>query len=166
MHLAGSAWQPALLRQRATQPGLDLGVCTAQLVSGPLGQGIVNGWIQPEQSALALDYRVTVPAVTGSSAEYCCRSAVVGAASSTVKRFRRSARPAGFEPATRCLEGSCSVRLSYGRPNVIVHGEDHTTATRRSQCVAPARPLPRPGISRRPEATPQLPERTRTRRQP
>ena len=25
------------------------------------------------------------------------------------------ARPAGFEPATRCLEGSCSVRLSYGR---------------------------------------------------
>src|SRR6266702_3355039 len=27
----------------------------------------------------------------------------------------RFARPAGFEPATRCLEGSCSVRLSYGR---------------------------------------------------
>jgi hypothetical protein len=51
---------------------------------------IVNGWIQPEQCALALDHRVTVPAVTGSSAEYCCRSAVVGAASSTVKRFRRS----------------------------------------------------------------------------
>ena len=47
----------------------------------------------------------------------------------------RFARPAGFEPATRCLEGSCSVRLSYGRPNVIVHGQDHVTATRRSQCV-------------------------------
>src|SRR5712691_4908500 len=45
------------------------------------------------------------------------------------------ARPAGFEPATRCLEGSCSVRLSYGRPNVIVHGQDHMKATRRSQCV-------------------------------
>src|SRR5690242_18007563 len=45
------------------------------------------------------------------------------------------ARPAGFEPATRCLEGSCSVRLSYGRSNVIVYGEDHATATRRSQCV-------------------------------
>src|SRR6266568_1158278 len=44
-------------------------------------------------------------------------------------------RPAGFEPATRCLEGSCSVRLSYGRPNVIVHGQDHMKATRRSQCV-------------------------------
>jgi hypothetical protein len=26
------------------------------------------------------------------------------------------ARPAGLEPATRCLEGSCSIRLSYGRP--------------------------------------------------
>src|SRR5690242_19639499 len=49
------------------------------------------------------------------------------------------ARPAGFEPATRCLEGSCSVRLSYGRSNVIVHGEDHVTATRRSQCVGPGR---------------------------
>jgi hypothetical protein len=49
VHLAGSAWQPPLLRQRATQQGLDLGVCAAQLVSGPLGQDIVNGWIQPEQ---------------------------------------------------------------------------------------------------------------------
>ena len=25
------------------------------------------------------------------------------------------ARPAGFEPATLCLEGRCSIRLSYGR---------------------------------------------------
>ena len=47
------------------------------------------------------------------------------------QRLARSylARPAGFEPATRCLEGSCSVRLSYGRSNVIVHGEDHVMAT-------------------------------------
>ncbi len=28
-------------------------------------------------------------------------------------------RPAGFEPATRCLEGSCSVRLSYGRLEIL-----------------------------------------------
>ena len=39
------------------------------------------------------------------------------------------ARPAGFEPATRCLEGSCSVRLSYGRPQTIVPGKSHTKAT-------------------------------------
>ena len=39
------------------------------------------------------------------------------------------ARPAGFEPATRCLEGSCSVRLSYGRPQTIVPGKSHTSAT-------------------------------------
>ena len=33
------------------------------------------------------------------------------------KRVRkRVARPAGFEPATTCLEGRCSVQLSYGRP--------------------------------------------------
>ena len=25
------------------------------------------------------------------------------------------ARPAGFEPTTHCLEGSCSIHLSYGR---------------------------------------------------
>jgi hypothetical protein len=52
----------------------------------------------------------------------------------------RSVRPAGFEPATRCLEGSCSVRLSYGRPKVIVHAKDHATATRGSQCVTPSKP--------------------------
>src|SRR5215472_9926530 len=52
------------------------------------------------------------------------------------------ARPAGFEPATRCLEGSCSVRLSYGRSNVIVYGEDHATATRRSQCVSALKAAP------------------------
>ncbi len=25
------------------------------------------------------------------------------------------ARPAGIEPTTHCLEGSCSIQLSYGR---------------------------------------------------
>jgi hypothetical protein len=49
----------------------------------------------------------------------------------------RFARPAGFEPATGCLEGSCSVRLSYGRSEIIVAGEYHASATCRSQCVAP-----------------------------
>ena len=49
----------------------------------------------------------------------------------------RFARPAGFEPATRCLEGSCSVRLSYGRSEIIVPGEYHASATYGSQCVAP-----------------------------
>ena len=34
--------------------------------------------------------------------------------------FSQVARLAGFEPATRCLEGSCSIRLSYRRlPNVL-----------------------------------------------
>jgi hypothetical protein len=39
----------------------------------------------------------------------CCRSAVMASNGSTIKRFtrsERSARPAGFEPATRCLEGT------------------------------------------------------------
>ena len=49
-------------------------------------------------------------------------------------------RQAGFEPATRCLEGSCSVRLSYGRSEIIVPGEYHASATCRSQCVAALTP--------------------------
>ena len=42
-------------------------------------------------------------------------------------------RRAGFEPATRCLEGSRSIRLSYRRMMTIVHGKGHASATRRSQ---------------------------------
>src|SRR5262249_18003782 len=45
-------------------------------------------------------------------------------------------RRAGFEPATRCLEGSRSIRLSYRRSVTIVQGKDHVLATRRSQCFA------------------------------
>ena len=42
-------------------------------------------------------------------------------------------RQAGFEPATRCLEGSRSILLSYWRSVTIVHGVDHASATLRSQ---------------------------------
>ena len=34
--------------------------------------------------------------------------------------FPQVARLAGFEPAAGCLEGSCSVQLSYRRPEFIV----------------------------------------------
>jgi len=44
-----------------------------------------------------------------------------------------------------------------------VHGQDHMTATRGSQCVAPAKPrYLGEETSRRAEVTPQTPERTRT----
>src|SRR6266536_5070484 len=39
------------------------------------------------------------------------------------------ARLAGFEPATGCLEGSCSVQLSYRRPEFIVHDRGHALDT-------------------------------------
>ena len=29
--------------------------------------------------------------------------------------YAKMARPAGVEPATSCLEGTCSIQLSYGR---------------------------------------------------
>ncbi len=34
--------------------------------------------------------------------------------------FKKVARPEGIEPPTDCLEGSCSIRLSYGRTPTIV----------------------------------------------
>ena len=39
------------------------------------------------------------------------------------------ARLAGFEPAAGCLEGSCSVQLSYRRPEFIVHDRGHALDT-------------------------------------
>jgi hypothetical protein len=42
-------------------------------------------------------------------------------------------RLAGLEPATGCLEGSCSIQLSYRRPEHIVHGVGHMPETMRTR---------------------------------
>src|SRR5262249_23504167 len=69
-HLSRLARQPPRVGQRAPQEELDLGVGAAQLVSGPPGQGVVNGWVQPQQYALALAHW----AVTGKGSR-CSRPA-------------------------------------------------------------------------------------------
>src|SRR3546814_12748653 len=37
-------------------------------------------------------------------------------------KVRKLARPAGLEPATPCLEGTCSIQLSSGRPGGLGRG--------------------------------------------
>src|SRR3546814_8981090 len=52
-----------------------------------------------------------------------------------VHRFpppQRMARPAGFEPATTSLEGSCSIQLSYGRALFIGCGTGPLPTDRKS----------------------------------
>jgi hypothetical protein len=68
---------------------------------------ILNGdWIDPDAG------RVPFP-------DYAAGECLVTAAPCSAKRplawSFEWARLAGFEPATRCLEGSCSIRLSYRR---------------------------------------------------
>ena len=64
-HRSYLSGQPACVGQRAAQQEFDLGVGAAQLVASPPGEGVVDGWVQPQQDALTFAHRVTVPAVTG-----------------------------------------------------------------------------------------------------
>jgi TetR/AcrR family tetracycline transcriptional repressor len=54
--------QPPRVGQGAAQQELDLGAGAAQLLGAPSGQGVVDGWVQPQQQALALAHRVAGPA--------------------------------------------------------------------------------------------------------
>ena len=45
------------------------------------------------------------------------------------------ARPEGLEPPAHCLEGSCSIHLSYGR--IPVTSKNYTTMPRKNQVIRP-----------------------------
>ncbi len=59
-------------------------------------------------------------------------------------------RPSGIEPETYCLEGNCSIQLSYGRPNsgesIIEHvgatGFEPATLCSQSRCATGLRYAP------------------------
>ena len=51
-------------------------------------------------------------------------------------------RPAGLEPAAYCLEGSCSIQLSYGRVNQL----RHIKKVERVMGIDPTRPAWKAGI--------------------
>ncbi len=42
----------------------------------------------------------------------------------------------GFEPTTRCLEGSCSVQLSYRDPAPVYHSMEQSIAVEKALPVA------------------------------
>ena len=64
-HRPGAAGQPPCVGERAAEQEFDLGVGAAQFVAGPLGQGVVDGGVQPQQDALAFGHRGSVAAITG-----------------------------------------------------------------------------------------------------
>ena len=70
------------------------------------------------------------------------------------KWLKRMARPAGLEPATLCLEGRCSVRLSYGRDlrnsNMGAHGSCSCVQTIRLACRFAGRQSVYVAVGRRP----------------
>jgi len=63
-HGAGPPWQPAGLCQCPPEQKLDLSIRAAQLVGCPPGQRVVDGRVEPEQDALALAHRGSVPVLT------------------------------------------------------------------------------------------------------
>ena len=55
-HRSGAAGQPSGFCERGAEQELDLGVGAAQLVAGPPDQGVMDGWVQAQQDALAFGH--------------------------------------------------------------------------------------------------------------
>jgi hypothetical protein len=64
-HWPGAPGQLPRVGERTAEQELDLGVGAAQLVAGLLGEGVVDGGVQPQQDALAFGHRGSVAALTG-----------------------------------------------------------------------------------------------------
>jgi hypothetical protein len=60
-HRSDLAGQPACVCQRLAEQEFDLGVGAAQLVGGPPGEGVMNGWVEPQQDTLAFGHLLAMP---------------------------------------------------------------------------------------------------------
>ena len=82
----------------------------------------VRGVTEAEDGAIPANGIVRARSINGRTTSLTLRVTLVSApdgdracAASGARQRRKVARPAGFEPATTSLEGSCSIQLSYGR---------------------------------------------------
>jgi len=64
-HRSNPAGKPPGVGEGAAQQELDLGVGAAQFVGCPSGKGVVDGWVEPQQDALAFAHWLAMPWVTG-----------------------------------------------------------------------------------------------------
>jgi hypothetical protein len=60
-HRSDLAGQPACVGQRSAEQEFDLGVGAAQLVGGPPGKGVMNGWVEPQQDTFAFGHLLAMP---------------------------------------------------------------------------------------------------------
>src|SRR4051794_21416651 len=102
--------------RRLVHPRLETGCCVRQGECGDAGAPSDQRYGMAQEGILELCRASQTTRKRDRYVELIHLRRPAGSGSCSPRNGTTVARPAGLEPATTSLEGSCSIQLSYGRP--------------------------------------------------